>query len=273
MSTTAVFVPAGQLLTVTSTGGAIGSVVRLPDSPGGSGGGATTIIASGDVTTFGPYALPAWFNVISTGGILGYTLSILTPVMVEGVQTITGAKTFNPGTVTAGGSGTASGTGVVATEDGFGAYHTTLLTLTALSVVMTDAGAAGSQGKQKVYTFPAGPIQILGASYNLTTLAGAGGIGDTAALVGSLGTVTVGVDNATLTSTEADLIASTSGTLTAGAGVLAKHGSLVAAAYDGHTTPTEVYLNLAVPDAGSSADDTIAVTGTIRIHWLNLGDY
>jgi hypothetical protein len=171
------------------------------------------------------------------------------------------------------GIGAPNGTGVTAVERGVGAYHETVLTLDELSVTMTDAGAAGCHGSAKLYDFPAGVIQILGASYNLTTLAGAGGIGDTAALVGSLGSVTAGVDNATLTTTEADLIASTTGTLTDGAGVLQKHGSLVATAFDGHTTPMDAFLNLAVPDAGSSADDTVAVSGTVRILWVQLGDW
>jgi hypothetical protein len=175
---------------------------------------------------------------------------------------------------TTAGVGASNGAAVSAAEYGRGAYHTTVLTLAALSVTMTDAAAvAGCHGTHRLYDFPAGAIQVLGCSYNLTTLAGGGGIADGAALVGSLGTVAVGVDNATLTSTEADLIASTTGTLTAGVGTLKKHGSLVAAAFDGTSTPVDVYLNLAVPDADSSADDTVTVSGTITINWIALGDY
>lgn len=171
------------------------------------------------------------------------------------------------------GVGAKNGAAVAVAEYGSGAVHKSVFTLTALSITMTDAGAAGCHGSHKVYDFPEGVIQILGCSYNLTTLAGAGGIADGAALVGSLGSVTTATDNATLTGTEADLIASTTGTLTAGAGVLAKHGSLVATAFDGHTTAMDAFLNVAVPDADSSASDTLAVSGTITIVWANLGDY
>lgn len=171
-----------------------------------------------------------------------------------------------------GGNGAANGTGVVATETGSGAIHKTVLTFTAVSITMTDHTTAGNQGSLKIYDFPEGVIQDLGCTYNLTTLAGVGGITDTAALVGSIGSVTAGAGDATLTSTEADFIASTSGTLSGGAGTLKSYGSLVAAAFDGHTTPIDLYLNLAVPDAGSSASDTVVVNGTAQCDWLNLGD-
>lgn len=63
------------------------------------------------------------------------------------------------------------------------------------------------------------------------------------------------------------------GTLAAGAGVVTKHGSLVATAFDGHTTPMDLFMNFAVPDADSSASDTLTVAGTIKCTWTNSGDY
>lgn len=194
------------------------------------------------------------------------------------VVTLDGGTSNAAGTVsvepkTSVGVGAAAGTGVTATEYGGNGVHKTVLTLASLSITMTDAGANGSHGAQKVYDFPAGAIQILGCSYDLTTLAGAGGITDTAALVGSLGSVTNDTADATLTSTEADLIASTTGTLSSGAGTLKKHGSVVTTAFDGTTTAVDAFLNVSVPDAGSSADDTLTVSGTITICWVNLGDY
>lgn len=167
----------------------------------------------------------------------------------------------------------AGGSAVTVVENGNGAVHKTVLTLASLSVTMTDAGAAGSHGTVKLYDFPEGAIQYLGGSMNLTTLAGAGGIGDTAALVGGVGTAAVGVDNATLTTTEQDLLTSTAGSLTDGAGTLKKYVALIATAFDGTGGAIDAILNLAVPDAGSSANDTVAVSGTITLHWINLGDY
>lgn len=183
-----------------------------------------------------------------------------------------GIKWSDP-TLTASGVGAAAGTGVTAAETGTGAVHKTVLTLAALSIALTDNGAAGGQGSQKVYDFPEGVIQLLGASYNLTTARVGTALAANAALVGSLGSAAAGAGDATLSSTEADMIASTTGTLTAGAGALAKHGSLVATAFDGHTTPIDAILNLAVPDAGISANDAVLVSGTITIVWANLGDY
>lgn len=170
--------------------------------------------------------------------------------------------------------GTASGTGVVATEYGNGVVHKTVLTLTAAQIPTTDATTAGASGGLKVYTFPEGVIQVLGASYNLTTARVSTGLATTAAMVGSLGTVSALTEgDATLTSTEADIIASTTGTLTAGAGSFKKHGSINTTAFDGHTTPVPVWLNTAVVDAGTSANDALACTGTITLSWVNLGDY
>ena len=231
----------------------------------------------------------------------------------------------------ASGVGAAAGTGVTAAEYGSGPVKQTVLTLAALSITMTDHTTAGAHGSQKVYDFPEGLIEILGATTNLTTLAGAGGIGDTAALVGSLGTATVGTGDSVLTGTEADIIPQTAGTLSSGAGTLkgkllptlatlagitpltdstgrtpdntiANHADLSTYAtdaaaiesnvsdlagkineilsatlnarrvFDGTGTAKDCYLNITVPDAGSSADDTLAVSGTITLTWINHGD-
>lgn len=37
------------------------------------------------------------------------------------------------------------------------------------------------------------------------------------------------------------------------------------------TTAPDLFLNFAIPDAGSTANDTLAVSGTVEIHWVNLG--
>src|SRR6185503_18906347 len=79
--------------------------------------------------------------------------------------------------------------GVSAAERGSGIVHQTVLTLSSVVITTVDAGAAGAQGGLEVYDFPAGVLHWLGGSCDLTTLAGAGGIADTGALVGSLGTV------------------------------------------------------------------------------------
>lgn len=195
-------------------------------------------------------------------------------VLGSEVVTLSGGDVISSDPQTSVGVGAkAGGSAVAVAEYGNGTIHKTVLTLTSLSVTMTDATTNGSHGTQKLYDFPEGAIQVLGGSMNLTTLAGSGGIADGAALVGGLGTAAVGTNNATLTSTEQDLIASTAGTLSSGAGTLKKHASLIATAYDGTATPIDAILNLAVPDADSSSNDTVSVSGTITLVWANLGDY
>lgn len=149
----------------------------------------------------------------------------------------------------------------------------TVITLSGRSVTMTDAGAAGSHGSIQLYDFPAGNLFFLGATCDLTLTAGVGGITDTAAVVVGVGTATLAVDNATLTGTEADLVPSTAATLSGGVGT-GKGKSLTAGAvvFDGTTTAKDAWLNIAVPDADSTANDTITVSGTITLVWANLGD-
>jgi hypothetical protein len=191
------------------------------------------------------------------------------------IQTRQGADVFfvaSGGTTqTDAGVGAVAGAGSTAIEYGNDVVHKTVITLDALAVVLTDAGAAGSQGTAKIYDFPAGLIVVLGAICDLTTLAGAGGVADTGALVGAVGSATVGAADATLTGTEANLIASTAGTLTGGAGTLKGEGAAVAF-LDGTGTAADAYLNLAVPDAGSAADDTVTVSGTVTLVWFSPGD-
>lgn len=167
-------------------------------------------------------------------------------------------------------NGAVAGSGAAASER-TSPVHKTIITLTARSVTMVDAGAAGCHGGTKIYDFPAGNISIIGATTDLAITAGAGGIVDGAAVVGSVGSVVVATDNATLTSTEANIVPSTVATLTAGVGACDGE-STAGTTLDGTATAVDAYLNFAVPTADSSADDTIAVTGTVTIIWQNLGD-
>lgn len=163
--------------------------------------------------------------------------------------------------------------GVAVSEGGFGGVHKTVLTLTDVSITMTDAAAAGTHGSLQLYDFPTGVFLLLGAVTDLSTAAGAGGLADTAAVVGALGSEALATDNATLTSAEADFVPSTAGTLSGGAGVLdGETTTALLAIWDGTGGAIDLYLNVAAPDAGSSADDTLTVSGTITLYWLELGD-
>jgi len=172
-----------------------------------------------------------------------------------------------------GGAVGSAGANITATEFGGGGGHKTVLTFTNYVLATVDHTTNGAQGSAVIYTFPEGVIQLLGASYNLTIARVGTNIGATAAVVGSIGSAAAAITDATLTSTEADMIASTSGTLTAGAGSLKSSGSLVATAFDGHTTPITANLNVAIPDAGSAGDDSLTISGTVTLCWADLGDF
>ena len=163
-----------------------------------------------------------------------------------------------------------AGTGLTAIQ-GAGVIQTVQIPLSALAVTMTDATTAGSHGSKKVFTFPAGNIQVTGATTDLTIARVGTALTATSAVVGSLGSVTVSTADATLTSTEANIIPSTAATLTSGAGVF-DGNSTASVTLNGTVTPVDVYLNFATPDAGSTGNDALTVNGNIYITYVNLGD-
>jgi len=168
--------------------------------------------------------------------------------------------------------GTVSGTGVSVSET-WRPVHTSNFPISNLVVTITDTGGAnGGQGGATIYTFPEGAILILAAICNLTTVA-ATGIVATAALVGSIGTVAAGVGDSTLTGTEANIIASIAGTLSSSAGTLKGFSGAPAAPFDGTTTPVIARINLAVPDAGITANSTVTLNGSVTLVWILAGDY
>jgi hypothetical protein len=169
----------------------------------------------------------------------------------------------------------ASGTaGVTAADSNIGGgLHQTVFTFTDVDVVTTDAGAAGTHGSIQLLDLPAGLIEYIGATSNLAIVSDATGLDVDAELVASVGTVTTATDNATLTTTEADLIPSTVCTLTASVGAMAgKSTATEKALHDGTATAIEAFLNFAAPDADSTGNDTITVNGTVTLTWINLGD-
>lgn len=166
--------------------------------------------------------------------------------------------------------GTVSGIGVAVTQ-GVTGIQTAVFTATNLSVATVDNTTAGAQGSQKIFTFPAGNVTIIAATNDLTIARVGTALTATSAIVSSLGSVAASNADATLTSTEANIIPSTTATLTAGAGTV-KGESTGAVTLDGTSTAAEVYLNFATPDAGSTGNDALTVNGTIRVYYLLSGD-
>lgn len=149
-------------------------------------------------------------------------------------------------------------------------FNRTVLTITNLSVTMTDATTSGSYGGALLLTLPEGLVYVIGAVTNLTVTAAAG-ITATAALKHAVGTVLTSSSD-TLTSTLADIIPSTSTTLAASAGSPKGVSTSVRGLIDGSTTPAAIYLNFGVADAGSTANSTLTVNGTVTISWLFIAD-
>ena len=165
------------------------------------------------------------------------------------------------------------GTGVTrANADKIGLIQHMTLTLTNAAVAMTDHTTSGSSGGLKLYDFAIGGVLVLAATATMT-VAEVGGVGASATLLCALGSATAGAD-ATLTSTEANIIPSTSVSLTSSAGTFT--GMSTGAAYlDGHTSAAALYLNMAVSDADStdSSNDTVTCNGTVDVWFLHLTDW
>lgn len=191
-------------------------------------------------------------------------------LVVTGTSALQGVTTFSAVPVYAGGAGAVVANKATAVETGDGYIHKTVLTLTLSGDHDLDL-ADGDHGTGiKVYDFPEGRISILGVTMNADAATTGINANPNDTYYVALGSV-VGADDADLTGTEADLLAK----ITAdGATTATLHGALAAAAqFDGTTTPLDLYVNAACADASNSAAVTLAITGTVTIHWINLGDY
>jgi hypothetical protein len=154
------------------------------------------------------------------------------------------------------------------TFGGNGVYRT-LFTFNAMSITVTDALAYASK---KIFDFPIGRINIKGGRASLAfavTSARAGTINDSAAMDWSVGTAAASAT--TLATTMVDIVAKQDHTLD---GAVAAYTAAVAAdvaaaaAYDGTGTAKDAYLNVAFPTGTDiDGDGTLAVRGTIELHW------
>jgi hypothetical protein len=236
------------------------------------------------------WAFPKWYS-YSGGAASDYYLEHPTltgndqVVSEDATQTLTN-KTLTTATLTSPvinapttttGIGAANGTGVTATEYGEGVVHKTVLTMSDLTVALTDEAGQVAWLGQKVYDFPAGAIMFIGATADLVcTLSAAGVDADWEGDFG-LGTATAAADD-TLTSTEDDLLPTTA-TAAATASVGAAKGQSTAAeivVFDGTTTAIDMFLNQLVDDADHDVTTTatdMIYNGTITFYWINLGDY
>lgn len=144
-----------------------------------------------------------------------------------------------------------------------------IFTLNALPVTLVKNGTSSGGGGTQIYTFPAGLIQPVGGSSNLTIAAA----GDKSFLasVGSAAADTGG----TLTSTEISFLPSTAATTSEGAGTCKMKGTSTTptpgAHLDGTSSAIGVFLNAAL-NADATDVEALTFSGTITLTVINHGD-
>jgi hypothetical protein len=214
-------------------------------------------------------------DIAKIDGITNGTVAASKAVVVDANKDANGFRNLTlTGTVASNaGAGAAAGTGVAATEYGDGVVHKTVLALTAASVPITrESGDSSGWGALKIYDFPEGRIALLGTTATITGTGGAN-IADAGSGDFSLGS-TATVDT-TLDTTDIDMGAKAALTDPFVAKVGSGTTALASMAqFDGTTTAKDLYLNVII-DAGDVAtgNTTMAVTGTVTLTWINLGDY
>jgi hypothetical protein len=169
-------------------------------------------------------------------------------------------------------AGTKNGTTVAAAES-YPVLHTTVLTLTATPVTVTDdPGVAQYGGTGKIYSFPEGLVGIQGCVVaGALTLGTTGTIIDAFTGVTALGTATASTGS-TLTGAEADIMASNAvGAATSKVATI-DGASTTLPVLDGTAAAKDVYLNFAIADDATHTSGTGHFTGTVTINWVKLGD-
>lgn len=158
-----------------------------------------------------------------------------------------------------------------------GTTHQTVITLTLTGANDLDLSGAADNGiGVQVYQFPAGRINILGSVIDATVVTnlvynasandvfnvGAGSVSATQAAEGDL------------TATEVDLLPKVVlDTVSNTVATFQWESALAAGAqFDGTATALKAFINAAVLNASTTADVTLAITGTWTITWVNLGD-
>lgn len=168
--------------------------------------------------------------------------------------------------------GAASGSGVSSSSSP--GTNKTVLTFKNTPLPLIDAAGVVARCALKIFDFPEGNIQIIGATANLALTKSAAGVnadwdGDFA-----LGSTAAAAD-AALAGTEANVIPSTATPQAVAGATTAKGLSTGGVLLDGTATPVDLYLNVLVDDADQDVTTTptnLIANGTITVLWANLGD-
>lgn len=163
--------------------------------------------------------------------------------------------------------------GLTVKEYGNEAMRKTVFTFNNFSMNVANTTGA-SFGNKQLYDFPQGRLMIVGGSSDLDFNWHDSNIDDAGSGDFSLGTT--GTSDATLNSTDVDIMASTALTDPFVSGVGVANGNVVKTTeFDGTATAKDLYLNIIVDDADVSdaATDAIVINGTLTIIWALEGDY
>lgn len=197
--------------------------------------------------------------------------------LIAALVTSQGALTLSAPPVTTSGNGAKNGATVSVVEQGDGVLHKTILTCTATPLTFGDEAGQGQYGGVKVYDFPLGLINIMGAVID-------GAVTLTAPAINTWnGDIGLGVEAPTDHQDAANKtgqIMPKVATTTAVAKVATTDAVSVATALtesgarwrDGTATAIDLFLNLLIDD-DAAHDNTITgtFTGTITVLWANLG--
>lgn len=163
----------------------------------------------------------------------------------------------------------ASGISGLTVKDYTSAGRQTRVLLSNVTITTTYTSSSNSSGSVKIATLPTGGIFLKGGSARVTyTTSGTPTPGGTT--VFAVGTAAAAAD-ATLTSTEANVVASTGSTMTAGAGTLSGVTATSVVGVNGQSSAVDIYLNFATSgDMGAAR--TITLNGWVIFNWEHTGD-
>jgi hypothetical protein len=163
----------------------------------------------------------------------------------------------------------ASGISGLTVKDYANAGRQTRVSLSNVTITTTYTSSSNSSGSVKIATLPLGGIFLKGGSARVTyTTSGTPTPGGTT--VFAVGTAAAAAD-ATLTSTEANVVASTGSTMTAGAGTLSGVTATSVVGVNGQSSAVDIYLNFATSgDMGAAR--TITLNGWVVFNWEHTGD-
>lgn len=173
------------------------------------------------------------------------------------------------------GAGAKNGTGITVEEFGGVVARRSKFTFVNHAIALTDEAGVVAYAGQKIYDMPAGVINILGATANLALTKSSAGVnldwdGDF-----GLGSVTAS-NNATLATTEQNIIPTTATPQAVAGATTAKGGATSSLILDGSTTAVDIFLNFLVDDTDHNVSGTacnLIVNGELNLYWINLGDF